>query len=1067
MNSNSRENHTFYVAGGTVPVGSAAYVNRQADDELLGSLLRGEFCYVLTSRQMGKSSLMARTAQRLRANGVQALVVDLTSIGHDLDREQWYYSLLVSIAEPLGMRQELRRFWDEHSDLTPLQRWIEALRHVLLQRTDERLVLFIDEIDTVLALPFKAGEFFAAIRACHNRRSEDTEFERLTFCLLGVANPSDLIADTRLTPFNIGRRIELNDFTLAEAEDLEPGLGGDEIMRRAIVERVVYWTGGHPYLTQRLCQAVAECGEPASRALVDKLCGILFLSPRSREQDDNLYFVRDRLLCNEIVKESDEALAEILGLYRTVCSYRPVPDNMANRLVTILRLSGIVRSTGSYLRVRNRIYATVFDQAWIREHMPGAELRRQRAAYRRVVARTVLVSSGLFTPAMIFAILAFLNYRHAGREAARANGEAEYSRQLLYASDMSGVSHAFEDGQYGRVAELLDAHKPRVEETDRRGFEWRYYDRLMHQDLRTLVHSGRGVIQSIAISPDGSTIASGRSDGTIRIWNVSTGAEVVLLRGPITEILSLAFNPNKARFLAATGKDGCVRLWDTQSRRVAHTFTEPVGEVYSVAFSPDGHYMASGGQPGEICLWDAHTARLIKKARNGTVNSQGIAFSADSSLLATNCGGGTVVYGVPNLVPAWTAGKVTGYLDADVSESIAFSPTANVIAIGKADGRVEVWRVGATSKAATLYGHNEMVGSLCFSGDGTRLASASWDNTLILWDMAKRRAIHKFVGHTKRVTSVALSRDGSMLASGGGDDVKLWDTRLWEENPGRVPSPPIGFRRYSYGSLEFSRRGSIGQYAVLRGVGAGALGWLARFDETSRRPVFERRMAEPTNATLSPDRGTVVVGTGSGELVFFSSKDWREQNRLRVDQSRTRRNIGQIAFSPDGKYIAASSGDPAIINVWNITTRKQIAEFKADNGAGGISFSPDGTTLAIARWQGSIILWKFKENPRASLSTSRDVQWTAHANALYDVAFSPDGKTLASASRDGTVKLWNVETRREMATLRGGGKGFYHVAFSPDGSVLAASTEDGEVTTWRAGPEDGAEKGKGPHHPLR
>src|SRR5207244_7607575 len=119
----------------------------------------------------------------------------------------------------------------------------------------------IDEIDTVLALPFKTGEFFAAIRACHNRRSEVPEFNRLTFCLLGVANPSDLIDDKRLTPFNIGRRIELNDFTEEEAAALEPGLGSEEIVSKAVLDRVLYWSGGHPYLPQRRCQAVAErCG---------------------------------------------------------------------------------------------------------------------------------------------------------------------------------------------------------------------------------------------------------------------------------------------------------------------------------------------------------------------------------------------------------------------------------------------------------------------------------------------------------------------------------------------------------------------------------------------------------------------------------------------------------------------------------------------------------------------------------------------------------------------------------------------------------------------------------------
>src|SRR5207253_10014547 len=84
----------------------------------------------------------------------------------------------------------------------------------------QRVVVFVDEIDAVRSLPFPADEFFAAIRECYNRRAQDPAFQRLTFCLLGVATPADLISDTRMSPFNVGRRIELRDFTAAEAAPL-------------------------------------------------------------------------------------------------------------------------------------------------------------------------------------------------------------------------------------------------------------------------------------------------------------------------------------------------------------------------------------------------------------------------------------------------------------------------------------------------------------------------------------------------------------------------------------------------------------------------------------------------------------------------------------------------------------------------------------------------------------------------------------------------------------------------------------------------------------------------------
>src|ERR1700694_2249451 len=113
-----------------------------------------------------------------------------------------------------------------------------ALERVILPRFTGRVVLFLDEIDAVRSLPFSADEFFAAIRECYTRRAEDPNYNRLAFWLLGVASPSDLIQDTRTTPFNIGRRIDLTDLTPVEAAPLAKGLGRDERTGQALLERV-------------------------------------------------------------------------------------------------------------------------------------------------------------------------------------------------------------------------------------------------------------------------------------------------------------------------------------------------------------------------------------------------------------------------------------------------------------------------------------------------------------------------------------------------------------------------------------------------------------------------------------------------------------------------------------------------------------------------------------------------------------------------------------------------------------------------------------------------------------
>src|SRR5947207_623484 len=122
----------FYITGGTVPGDALSYVTRRADEQLFEGLRQGEFCYVLTSRQMGKSSLMVRTALRLKEEGVAAVVLDLTAIGQNLSAEQWYEGLLDLLGRQLHLEDELQGFWESNERLGPLQRWMTALREVVL-----------------------------------------------------------------------------------------------------------------------------------------------------------------------------------------------------------------------------------------------------------------------------------------------------------------------------------------------------------------------------------------------------------------------------------------------------------------------------------------------------------------------------------------------------------------------------------------------------------------------------------------------------------------------------------------------------------------------------------------------------------------------------------------------------------------------------------------------------------------------------------------------------------------------------------------------------------------------
>ncbi|MBD2678705.1 MULTISPECIES: AAA-like domain-containing protein [Nostoc] len=218
-----------YQVGGSLPVNAPSYVTRKADQDLYNALKAGDFCYVLNSRQMGKSSLRVQTMQQLIADDIACAFIDLTEIGiQSVTLEKWYAGVIASLVSSFNLSEKFnwRSWWKKHELISPVQRLSEFIQDVLLHYVDKNIVIFVDEIDTVLSLNFPIDDFFALIRACYNKRVDRPEYYRLTFALLGVATPSDLIQDKSRTPFNIGRAIALDGFKLKEVQPLAQGLAG-------------------------------------------------------------------------------------------------------------------------------------------------------------------------------------------------------------------------------------------------------------------------------------------------------------------------------------------------------------------------------------------------------------------------------------------------------------------------------------------------------------------------------------------------------------------------------------------------------------------------------------------------------------------------------------------------------------------------------------------------------------------------------------------------------------------------------------------------------------------------
>lgn len=386
MNDSTTYGRTdFFTAGGTLHYDAPSYVKRPADEELFELARTGHFCYVLTPRQMGKSSLMVRTSRRLQSQGIRTAIVDLTSIGTEVSAEQWYLGLINRLVTRLRLRLDVEAWWTEHTSIGVVQRFSDFIRQEILGNIDSQIVIFVDEIDTTLNLPF-TDDFFAAVRAFYNARADDPLYDRLSFVLLGVATPADLIKDRTRTPFNIGRRIELKEFSFEDAHVLRQAMTQYFPQEgKVIFDRIYEWTSGHPYLTQRLCLAAVE--QPKMEdglAWVDGEVNSLFLS-EAGARETNLQFIRDY-----IQRFPPDRQRQLLDIYSQVHKGKQIATDDRSLAQNQLKLLGLVKDESGFLVVSNKIYHHVFDREWIKATRP-ADRWRQAAIGAAVIAVIAII----------------------------------------------------------------------------------------------------------------------------------------------------------------------------------------------------------------------------------------------------------------------------------------------------------------------------------------------------------------------------------------------------------------------------------------------------------------------------------------------------------------------------------------------------------------------------------------------------------------------------------------------------------------------------------------------------
>lgn len=272
-------------------------------------------------------------------------------------------------------------------------------------------------------------------------------------------------------------------------------------------------------------------------------------------------------------------------------------------------------------------------------------------------------------------------------------------------------------------------------------------------------------VLSIAISPDGNTVASTNND-TIQLWSLTTGQAISTLFGHENRVNAIAINPN-GKILASGSDDNRVKLWNLDNGQEIRTLSGHRGAIRTLAMSPEGQILASGSDDKTIKLWNLATREEIRTIRGHTAAVRTVAFSPDGRILAAGSLGTIKLWNLDGR-------EVATFGELGEVTTIAFSPDGKYLACGS-NNSIKIWNLKTGEQIHRLEGHTGEITKVAFSPDGMILASASSDRTIKLWDYTTAKNIRTLAKHGDSVETFAFSLDGKTIVSGGADrTLRVW-----------------------------------------------------------------------------------------------------------------------------------------------------------------------------------------------------------------------------------------------------------------------------------------------------